>query len=147
MNINEILDLSLYQFYSTNSLNLILKLWLKYTWSNYDYLVLKTETVRDAVELNTLVFFHSSPLKFSTRQCFPYNMHEYLWNLTRFIKFNYECDAQQITKILPFIVLWECKLKIFENSRGPQLITLADHELYITTLKNTEYITADQSRC
>jgi len=74
-------------------------------------------------------------------------MHEYLRNLNVFIKFNYECDAHQITKKFSFIVLWEFKLKIFENSRGPQIITLADHELSITTLKNAEYITADQSRC
>ena len=45
------------------------------------------------------------------------------------------------------MVFWECKLKIFETFRGPQVITLEDHEFPITKLKNTEYITADQSRC
>jgi hypothetical protein len=99
MNINEILDLFLYHLYLRNSLNLILKLWLKYTWTNYDYIVLKTETIRDAVELNTLIFLHSSHLKFSNRHCFQYNTHEYLWNLNMLIKFNYECDAHQITNI------------------------------------------------
>jgi len=57
MNINEILDFFLYHLYLWNSLNLLLKLWLKYTCTNYDYIVLKTETVMDAVEPNTLLFF------------------------------------------------------------------------------------------
>jgi hypothetical protein len=30
-------------------------------------------------------------------------MDEYLWNLHMFIKFNYECDAHQITKMLSFM--------------------------------------------
>jgi hypothetical protein len=50
-------------------------------------------------------------------------------------------------KMLSFIVLWECKSKIFQNSREPQLITLAADELSISTLKNSEYTPVDQSRC
>ena len=74
-------------------------------------------------------------------------MHEYLWNLNMFIRFNYEYDAHQITKNVVFYSALGVQVKIFGKSREPQLIILADDKLSISTLNNTEYITADQSRC